>query len=122
MNNQNLRNMPDQKKSMWIKLRDALRPDSKREAVFVHIPVSDQLPKPGDIEDKVQEALEAHRVGQLDYYLIDEKWLILQIFGDDADKMLAAILPVLVELRLGTGGYALKRYGQQGAREDRVDM
>lgn len=44
------------------------------------------------------------------------------MYGPDADALFAAVEPVLRAAALGPGAYAMKQYGDFGAREVRVEL
>ncbi len=73
------------------------------------------------LEDQLEEAVKAGggafgrmvlRDGRCSYYL----------YGTDADRLYESIVSVLEGAAIVRGGYAIKRYGGAGAREERVDL
>ena len=91
-------------------------------AVLVHItslPADSGL---DEIEDPLIEAIESARVGEFDGNEIGADGAVLYMYGPDADALFAAVEPSLRAAPLGPGSYALKRYGDPGASESRVDL
>jgi hypothetical protein len=93
-------------------------------AVTVHLP----SPAEGDelaldqIEDPLIEAIDAAGVGEFDGHEVGPDEAVVYMYGPDADKLAAAIHPVLKSLPLPPGSYLIKRYGDVGAREERVNL
>ncbi len=73
------------------------------------------------LEDQLEEAVRAGggtfgrmvlRDGRCSYYL----------YGRDADRIYESIVSVLETAAIVRGGYAIRRYGGAGSREERVDL
>ncbi len=112
--------------------KDTSRPAAPEHAVIVHIPLSGDPSDDADerldiltLEDRLIEAIEGGRVGEFDGNAIGEDEALLYAYGPDADRLLAAMAPVLREPPLPPGSWALKRYGDVSdpdAREERVEL
>lgn len=96
-------------------------------AVIIRIPApkdeSDQIGL-GQIEDPLIAALERSGAGEWDGHGTDLTTGESEIFlyGPDADRLYAAIEPALRDMPLPPGSYAVKQYGEPGARETRVEL
>lgn len=100
------------------------------QAVIVHLRLSDH--SFGSIEerkallalqDQMAWAIENAAAGEFDGDEFGEGECVLYMYGPDADRLFAAIEPLLESCPLASGGYAVKRYGGAGdpdAREVRV--
>jgi hypothetical protein len=93
------------------------------EAVLVHItalaPADSGL---DEVEDPLIEAIEAAGVGEFDGNEIGPDGAVLYLYGPSADRLWDAVAPVLAAAGLGAGSYAVKRYGEPGAAEVRIDL
>ena len=75
-----------------------------------------------EIEDPLIEAIEAAAVGEFDGNEIGPDGAVLYMYGPDADALFAAVEPILRTAPLGPGSHAVKRYGEPGASESRVEL
>lgn len=93
-------------------------------AVLIHIPA----PSDGsqlfldEIEDPLIEAIEDAGVGEFDGNDIGPNEAVLYMYGPDADSLFATVGSVLRSKPLPSESYAIKRYGEPGAAEERVDL
>lgn len=96
-------------------------------AVLIHI----SAPKDGSdqigldqIEDPLIAVLESSGAGEWDGHETDLTTgeAVIYLYGPDADRLYAAIEPTLRELPIPPGSYAIKQYGEPGARESRVEL
>ena len=92
------------------------------QAVLVYIASLDEETGLDDIEDPLVEVIEGAGVGEFDGNLIGPDGVVLYMYGPDADQLWATVAPVLRSAALGPGAYAIKRYGDPGAREERVEL
>ncbi len=84
--------------------------DEEREALF-------------DLQEQMMRAIADAAAGEFDGDMWGEGECILYMYGPDADRLFAAIEPLLKSCPLASDGYAIKRYGEAGdpdAREVRV--
>ena len=104
---------------------------SVQQAVTIYLPLSDGTfgsPEEHDVlqalEDQIAQAIEDAEAGEFDGNLFGQGECMLYTYGPDADRLFAAIEPVLKSCPLASGGYAIKRYGEASdldAREVRVE-
>ena len=99
------------------------KPELAEHAVIVHISNSTD-PNIGldMIEDPLIDAIEAAGVGEFDGNEIRPDEALLFMYGPDADALWRVVEPVLRRANLGSGSYAVLRYGPPGARESQVDL
>ncbi len=74
------------------------------------------------VEDPIIEAIDAAQLGEFDGNEIGADGAVLCMYGPDADALFGAIESSLRSAPLGPGSYAIKRYGDPGASESRVDL
>ena len=92
-------------------------------AVIVHISNSTDPSVGLDmIEDPLIDAIEATGVGEFDGNEIGPDGALLFMYGPDADALWRVVEPVLRDGNLGSGSYAVLRYGPPGARESQIDI
>lgn len=92
-------------------------------AVVVHVTSIGGLDSGLDeIEDRLIEAIDEAGVGEFDGNEVGPDGAVLYMYGPDADRLWEVIEPVLRSASLGSGSYAVKRYGEPGASETRVDL
>jgi hypothetical protein len=44
------------------------------------------------------------------------------MYGPSAERLFTSVLPVLKKFRAPKGSYVVKRYGEPGARQDRIAL
>ncbi|MEZ5410183.1 MAG: hypothetical protein R2761_19290 [Acidimicrobiales bacterium] len=75
-----------------------------------------------EIEDPLIEAIQAAGVGEFDGIDIGADGAVLYMYGPDADRLWDAVETTVLAVGLGSGSYAVKRYGEPGATEVRIDL
>ena len=87
-------------------------------AVIVHLPLSDDnFGQEAErealfyLEDLLTDALEGQGLGEFDGNEFGGGECVFFMYGRDADRMFAAISPLLSSTRFARGGHAIKRYG-----------
>jgi hypothetical protein len=99
------------------------RAEQTEHAVIVHISSSTSSDIGLDmIEDPLIDAIEAAGVGEFDGNEVGPDEALLFMYGPDADALWRVVEPVLRDANLGSGSYAVLRYGPPGARETRMDL
>jgi hypothetical protein len=94
--------------SVWLRLTDpALENEREQLRIFA-------------LEDAVMAALDRAGVGEHDTNSLERGYLALRLVGDDADAIVAVVLPLLREAP--PGSYLAVRRGPDGQAEDRVDL
>jgi len=104
--------------------------DQKTEhAVILSFPVTSSLEVGGvplqALEDRLADAIDMHDAGEFDGDVLGPDDATLYMYGPDADRLFAAIRPVLKRVRFPIGSYVVKRYGDPGdpdVKETRVDL
>lgn len=99
-------------------------------AVMLHLRLSNHEEFGSDEEwdeihamtDKLGKALRAHGVGELDGDEFGGNECVVFMYGPDANKLFAAISPLLRSWPAIAGGYVIKRFGPPGASFERIDF
>ncbi len=99
-------------------------PSADEHAVLIHITPPENPDEFGLdlIEDPLDEALDGSDAGELDGNEIGPEGAVIYLYGPDADRLYAAIEPVLRAAPVPAGSYAVRRYGGPGARETRLPL
>jgi hypothetical protein len=74
------------------------------------------------LEEELDAAIENAGAGEFDGNEFGGGECILFMYGPSADRLFQAVEPVLRASPSSRGGYAVKRYGEPGAREVRVEL
>jgi hypothetical protein len=91
------------------------------QAVIVHLRLSDDhFGSSGErqtlyvLQGEMAKAIEQADAGEFDGDEFGEGECVLYMYGPKADRLFAAIEPVLKSSPFASGGYAIKRYGDVG--------
>ncbi len=91
-------------------------------AVLVHLASLDDTTGLFELEDQLIEAIDQASAGEFDGNEVGPEGATLYMYGPDADQLWSAVEPVLQRTDLGEGAFAVRRYGEPGVREERVDL
>jgi len=101
----------------------------RQHAVVIHLKLSDQefgsFEEREDaftLEDRLEDVVTDSASGEYDGHEFGEGWCRFYIYGDDADVMAEAVLPVVREFSPPTGSFVVKRFGPPGARQEEVQL
>lgn len=90
-------------------------------AVIVFFPLSDdhfgsdpEFDAMAMLSDALEAAINEAGVGEFDGNELGGGECKLYMYGPDADRLYAAVSPILADSRLVRGGYVVKRYGPAG--------
>jgi hypothetical protein len=97
-----------QQVSVWVRLGDPTF-ESEREQLRVFA-----------FEDGLMRALEAGDAGEHDTNDLEAGFLAIRLLGDDADRIVEVIEPLLVDLPRGS--YLAVRRGPTGTSEERLEI
>lgn len=75
-----------------------------------------------ELEDRLIEALDAKQAGELDGNEVGGGFFTIYIYGSSASQMWEAAAPILNGFDVPVGSYAIKRFGDPGAQEERVAL
>lgn len=110
-------------------LKERKPPAVSDHAVIVHLRLSDaQFGSDADrdalyaLEEQIEAAIEKAGAGEFDGNEVGQGEWVLYAYGPDADRLWQAVEPALRASPAARGGWAVKRYGEPGAREERVDL
>ena len=98
-------------------------------AVIVSLKLSDDgWGDPGDfrdldlLEDRLMQAIEESGAGEFDGNARGLGFLDFYAYGPSADALFGVIEPVIRSFPARPGSYAVKRYGEPGAPEVRIEL
>jgi len=74
------------------------------------------------LEDSLIEAIDVQDAGEFDGNEFGPEGVVLYMYGPDADALWSAVEPVLRGAGLSDGSHAIKRFGEPGAPEVRIDL
>ncbi len=74
------------------------------------------------LEDQLSEAIKRSSTGEFDGDEFGGGVCTLYMYGSSAERLFAAVSPVLKKFRAPKGSYVVKRYGKPGARQDRIAL
>jgi hypothetical protein len=72
------------------------------------------------LEDQLADAIKRSSTGEFDGDEYGGGVCTVYMYGPSAERLFAAVLPVLKKFRAPKGSYVVKRYGKPGARQDRI--
>jgi hypothetical protein len=104
--------------------------DAERvQAIVVHVRLSDQelgsfddRERAFSLEDRLQDAIRNLEIAEYDGHEFREGWCRFYIYGDDADAMAEAVLPILREFSPAPGSFVVKRFGPPGAPQAEIQL
>lgn len=96
----------------------------EEQAVLIHVPEPEDPDTFGIdlLEDPIIEALGSAGVGEFDGNLTGPDETVLYLYGPDADALLLVVVEALKNAPVPSGTYVMKRYGEPGAREERIEL
>lgn len=74
------------------------------------------------LEDRLIEVIEHAAVGEFDGNEVGGGTCTLYMYGPNADQLFESIFPVLAQQDFPSGSYAIKRLGNPGAPEQRIEL
>ncbi len=109
--------------------RQATRRSAAEHAVLVFVKLSDEgfgtqeeRARCFELEEKLMSAVERGTAGAYDGNEFGGGFFTAFVYGPDADRLFVAMEETLRGWPLPAGSYAMKRYGEPGAREVRVEL
>ncbi len=97
-----------------------------QQALVITIPLIDgsrnEKRRLHKLEDEVINAINRSRAGEYDGNEEGDSTFTMYAYGPSADKLFDVVQPILAKHRLPAGSEALKRYGDPGAREERIPL
>jgi hypothetical protein len=109
-----------------VDLEAANRP--VQQALLIVIALIDGRPDSQEVksvykmEDELSKAIEHSRAGEYDGSEIGKGTFTMYMYGPSADKLFEVVRPVLAQYRFAPGSRAVKRYGDPGAKEERIAL
>ena len=74
------------------------------------------------LEDQLSGAIKRSATGEFDGDEYGGGVCIVYMYGPSAERLFAAVSPILKKFRAPKGSYVVKRYGKPGARQDRIAL
>jgi hypothetical protein len=74
------------------------------------------------LEDQLSDAITRSSTGEFDGDEYGGGGCTVYMYGPSAERLFAAVSPVLKNSRAPKGSYVIKRYGKPGAKQDRVAL
>lgn len=118
--------------SLWSHLRGrarrtAIRAGSQEQALLLHLRLpesqaGDETPTIVALEEGIESALREHRCGELEGHDLRDGVWTLYLYGPDAERIFRSVEGVLRGARLDRSSHAVLRFGERGAREERVRL
>jgi hypothetical protein len=103
--------------------------DDEQHAVLVYLSLSDtdmgsddDWDTLGVLDEELHDLFANHPSGEFDGNEIGEGYWCLFFYGPDADPLADAVLAALSRHQLPPGSYLIKRYGDPGAQEHRINL
>jgi hypothetical protein len=99
-----------------------------QQALIITIPLIDGRPDSQEVknvyklEDELIKAIERSRAGEYDGNEVGVRTFTMYAYGPSADKLFEVARAVLAKYPLPAGSRAVKRYGQPGAKEERIPL
>jgi hypothetical protein len=102
---------------------------TSEQAVLVYLKLSDD--EFGDfderesvfrLEDEVEPIVSSSGIGEYDGHEFGGGFGTLYIYGSDADRLFEFIIKSIRNHQPRVGSYIIKRYGDVGAREERINL
>lgn len=102
---------------------------STDQAVLVYLRLTDDQHGEHDeredifrLEDRMSDAIAAASVGEFDGNEFGDGFCTLYMYGPSAIRLWEAVAPVLKQFPVPVGSYVVKRFGDVGAPEERVEL
>jgi hypothetical protein len=99
------------------------------EALVIHLKLSDtefgsfeERERAFSIEDRLESALRNAAQGEYDGHEFGDGWCRFYLYGEDANALAEAVLPVLTSFATLPGSFVLKRFGPPGSNEERISL
>ena len=74
------------------------------------------------LEDQLSDAIKRSSTGEFDGDEYGGGVCTVYMYGPSAERLFAAVSPVLKKFHAPKGSYVVKRYGKPGARQDRIAL
>jgi hypothetical protein len=101
----------------------------QQQAVVIHLRLSDEAFGSFDeresaftLEDRLGDAIADSAIGEYDGHEFGEGWCRFYMYGDDANVIADAVLPVVRNVSPRPGSFLVKRFGPPGARQEEMPL
>ena len=118
--------------TVWRHLRGrargaAIRAGSQEQALLLRLRLpegqaDDETPTIVVLEEAIENALREHRAGEFEGHDLRDGVWTLYLYGTDARRIFESVAEVVRGVRLDSSSHAIMRFGERGAREERVPL
>ena len=118
--------------TVWRNLRGrarraAIRAGGPEQALLLRLRLpesqaGDETPTIVALEEAIEGALREHRAGEFDGHDLRDGVWTLYLYGPDANRIFESVAEVVRGVRLDSSSHAIMRFGERGAREERVPL
>ena len=118
--------------TLWRHLRGrarraAIRAGGQEQALLLRLrlpegKVGDETPTIVALEEAIENALREHRAGEFEGHDLRDGVWTLYLYGPDARRIFESVAEVVRGSRLDSSSHAIMRFGERGAREERVPL
>ena len=107
--------------------RAAIRAGGQEQALLLRLRLpegqaDDETPSIVALEEAIENALREHRAGEFEGHDLRDGVWTLYLYGPDARRIFASVAEVVRGARLDSSSHAIMRFGERGAREERVPL
>jgi hypothetical protein len=117
---------------LWSRLRGrvrraGLRASRPEQALLLRLRLPEsraveEAPTIVALEEAIESALREHEAGELEGHDLREGVWTLYLYGPDARRIFESIAGVVRGARLDPSSHAIMRFGERGAREERIPL
>ena len=107
--------------------RAAIRAGGQEQALLLHLRLSQS--QAGDeastivaLEEAIESALRKHRAGEFEGHDLRDGVWTLYLYGPDAQRIFESVAEAVRGTRLDPSSHAILRFGERGAREERIPL
>jgi len=118
--------------TIWSHLRGrvrraAARAGAQEQALLLRLRLTqsqagDETPAIVALEEAIESALREHRAGEFEGHDLRDGVWTLYLYGPDAQRIFESVEGVVRGARLDPSSHAIMRFGERGAREERVPL
>ena len=107
--------------------RAAIRAGSQEQALLLRLRLpegraGDETPTIVALEESIENALRRQGAGEFDGHDLRDGVWTLYLYGPDARRIFESVAEVVRGARLDSSSHAIMRFGERGAREERVHL
>jgi len=118
--------------TVWSRLRvrvrrAAIRAGGQEQALLLRLRLprsqaGDETPTIVALEESIEDALREQRAGEFEGHDLRDGVWTLYLYGPDARRIFESVADVVRGARLDPSSHAILRFGERGAREERIPL